>query len=303
MPAVGSRLLTLAARTGYAARGIVYLLIGGLAVLAALDLGGQTVGTRGALRALLAHPGGAVLLGALAAGIACFAVWRLIQALTDPSHYGRDLKGLSIRTALAVSALVYLGIAGFAVRLVLDWDTTVAARQGSALRDWLTSLMTAPYGPWITGALGLAVTGMGITKVVKAWRAEFGEHLECAADVRRWAIPVSRFGLTARGIVFVVIGASIILAAVHVQVERAAGLAGILQALEHTPFGWILLAITALGLVSFGIFGLIEAMYRRIEAQDIDCAGEAARVSSREHARWSREILGTNGRVERPHGT
>ena len=266
----GSRLIILAARAGYAARGIVYLLIGGLAVLAALDLGGQTVGTRGALRALLAHRGGAVLLGALAAGLTCFAVWRVMQALIDPSCYGRDLKGLSIRTALAVSALVYLGIAGFAARLVLGWDTAEAARQGSALRDWLTSLMTAPYGPWITGALGLTITGMGLTKVVKAWRADFGEHLECATHVRRWAIPVSRFGLTARGVVFVLIGGSIILAAVYVQVDRASGLAGILQALERTPFGWISLAVAALGLASFGVFGLIEAMYRRIEAQDID---------------------------------
>lgn len=270
MPAIGRSLLTVAARAGYAARGIVYLLIGGLAVLAALDLGGQAVGTRGALRALLAHRGGAVLLGALAAGLACFAVWRLVQALIDTSCYGRDLKGLSIRTALAVSALVYLGIAGFAVRLVLGWDSAEAARQGSALRDWLTSLMMAPYGPWLTGALGLAVAGMGITKVAKAWRAGFGEHLECATHVRRWAIPVSRFGLTARGVVFVLIGASIVLAAVHVQVDRAAGLAGILQALERTPFGWISLAVAALGLASFGVFGLIEAMYRRIEAQDVD---------------------------------
>lgn len=66
------------------------------------------------------------------------------------------------------------------------------------------------------------------------------------------------------------IGGSIVVAALRVQADRAAGLAGILQALERTPFGWILLGVTALGLGSFGIFGLIEAMYRRIEAQDVD---------------------------------
>ena len=262
--------LTLAARVGYGARGVVYLIIGGLSILAALDLGGQTVGTRGALRAVLAQPFGLILLGGIAGGIACLALWRLVQALMDPSGYGQDLKGLGIRAALGASALVYLGISAFAVRLMLGWAEADPAAHGSAIVGRLSSFISTPFGPWMTGAFGLAVTALGVKKGVKAWRVKLGEHLTCGAHIRRWAVPISRFGLTARGVVFVLTGGSIIIAAIEVQVDRAAGLAGILRALEDRPYGWMLLAVAALGLAAFGLFGLIEARYRRIDARDID---------------------------------
>lgn len=270
MSTPGSRLLTIAARVGYGARGTVYLVIGALSTLAALDLGGRTVGSRGALRLVLAQPFGSLLLGAIAGGLVCLALWRLIQAFLDPSNYGRDLKGLGIRAALGTSALAYLGIAAFAIRLMLGWIVADPPHREPAFTEWLSSLISAPFGPWITGAIGLAVIAMGVTKVIKAWRAKLGEHLACSSDVRLWAVPISRFGLTARGVVFVLIGASVIMAGIQVQADQATGLAGVLEAIERTPFGWVLLLIAALGLASFGIFGLIEAMYRRIDAQDID---------------------------------
>ncbi|MFC4172594.1 DUF1206 domain-containing protein [Microvirga sp. GCM10011540] len=263
-------LVTTAARVGYGARGVLYLIIGGLAVLAALDLGGDLVGTRGALRVLFAQPAGYLLIGAVAGGFACLAVWRLIQAWADPSGYGRDLKGLSIRAVLGASALVHGAIAVSAVRLMLGWEIAALAHPGSAFAAWFASILSAPLGPWIAGATGVAVVGAGVIKIVKAWRAEFDDHLECGDWIRHWAIPISRFGLTARGVVFVLIGASICLAAYQLKANRANGLAGVLQWLEQTPYGWILLAAVALGLAAFGVFGLIEAMYRRIGAQDID---------------------------------
>jgi Domain of Unknown Function (DUF1206) len=266
----GSILLTAAARIGYGARGVVYLLIGGLSMLAALDLGGQTVGTRGALRVIFAQPAGMLLLGCLAGGFASLALWRLIQAFLDPASYGRDWKGIGIRTALGASALAYLAIAVFAVRLMLGWAAADPSVHGAVVTAWLASLMAAPFGPWIAGAAGLAVIATGLIKITKAWRADLGEHLECGRHIQAWAVPVSRIGLTARGVVFLLIGGSIVTAAVQTKADRAAGLAGILGAVERSPFGWMLLASVALGLVSFGIFGLIEAMYRRINSQDID---------------------------------
>lgn len=263
-------LITFAARAGYGARGALYLLIGTLAILAAFDLGGDTVGARGALRILFARPSGYLLLSGIAAGFACLAAWRLVQAWADPSGYGRDLKGLGIRTVLAASALVHGALAAFAVGLMFGWENVDVAGHGSALAAWFTTIMAAPFGPWLAGAVGLAVVGTGVAKVIKAWRAEFDEHLECEDHIRLWAVPVSRFGLTARGLVFVLIGSSMILAAFQLQAKRALGLAGLLQVLERTPFGWVLLSAAALGLAAFGIFGLIEAMYRRIDVRDID---------------------------------
>ncbi len=264
-----SKLLTVAARVGYGARGVVYLLIGVLAALAALDLGGQTVGTRGLMRVVLAQPAGSLWLAAIAAGIGCLSAWRLIQAIIDPSGYGRDWKGIGIRLALGGSAIVYATLAMLALRLLLGWEAD-DGRVTSLMRGWLAWVISAPLGPWMAAAIGLTTVAVGVIKIVKAWRADLYQHLYCKHRIRVWAIPVSRFGLTARGVVFVLIGGSIILAGLQVQADRAAGLAGVLRALENAPFGWVLLAAAALGLISFGIFGLIEAMYRRIEAQDVD---------------------------------
>lgn len=265
-----SRLLTFAARVGYGARGVVYLLIGIVAALAALDLAGHSVGTRGALRLVFAQPLGGMVIAAFAGGFGCFAAWRMTQALLDPTGYGRDMKGIGIRVALGASAIAYAGVTAFAVGLLLDWEAVDPARHRSTVVDWVTSLMTAPYGPWMAAAAGLAVVALGVAKIVKAWRAEFNQHLDCGARIRLWAVPVSRFGLTARGVIFALIGASLITAGLQVQADRAAGLAGVLRALEHLPLGWVLLATAALGLASFGVFGLLEAMYRRIDARDID---------------------------------
>lgn len=264
------KLITFAARAGYGARGALYLLISTLALLAALDLGGDPVGTRGALRVLFAQPAGYLFLGSIAAGFACLGAWRLVQAWADPAGYGRDLKGLGIRTVLAASALVYAGIATFSVGLMFRWEGNEAVARAAPVTAWLRSIMAAPFGPWLAGAVGLAVVGVGIGKVVKAWRTEFDEHLDCEDHIRFWVVPVSRFGLTARGLVFVMIGSSVVLAAFQLQADRALGLAGVLRSLEHTPSSWVLLSVAALGLGAFGIFGLIEAMYRRIDVKDID---------------------------------
>ena len=269
MTIFGSKLLTTTARVGYGARGFVYLLIGGLAGLAALDVTGRSVGTRGALRTLLGQPLGVALLGAISVGFACFAAWRLIQAIVDPAHHGRDLKGLGIRVALGVSAAIYAGISLFALGLLLGWRE-VNGGQVSVVEYGVASVLSAPRGPWIVGFIGLYVVALGLAKGLKGSRAKFEDNLDCGPHIRRWVVPVSRFGLLARAVTFVLAGASVVIAAIRVEADEAAGLADVLHAIGEGPYGWILLLSMALGLASFGVFGLVEALYRRIDAPDLD---------------------------------
>jgi len=106
------------ARIGYAARGIVYFIVGTFATLAAFG-GQQPVGTKGALEKLLSTPFGGILLVILAAGLICFAVWRFAQALLDADRHGRSGKALALRTIYAGNGLFYFGLAVWSVSLML----------------------------------------------------------------------------------------------------------------------------------------------------------------------------------------
>jgi hypothetical protein len=99
--AVRAPALALVARVGYAAHGLVYLMIGGFALLAAARSGTRSVGNKGVLIALLSEPSGRVLLGALAAGLLCFAWWRALQAFADAGDHGGGARAIMQRTAYA----------------------------------------------------------------------------------------------------------------------------------------------------------------------------------------------------------
>ena len=108
------------------------------------------------------------------------------------------------------------------------------------------------------------------------------EHLSLPSDKRDWIVTIGRMGFAARGIVFVLIGGFLVLAALHASSTEAQGLGGALQSLQQQPYGWVLLALTALGLFAFGLFGLVQARYRHIDAPDIDRADDAAARALRE---------------------
>ncbi len=265
--------LEVMARLGHAARGLVYCLVGGLAVLAAIGSGGQTGGSGSAMRTLLGQPFGRILLGLVGLGFVCFAAWRFIEAITDADRRGREWKGLAIRGAHLIGGVIALGLAASAFGLALGWGG--GGGDDTAARDWTARLLAQPFGPWLVGLVGLGIIGAGIAFAVKAWRGKVTEHLVCSREVARWAVPMGRLGFAARGVVFLVIGGFLVAAAIHSRASQARGLGGALDALAAQPFGWILLAATAAGLYAFGAFSMVEARYRRIDAPDLNDAKDA----------------------------
>ena len=265
--------LEVMARLGHGARGAVYCLVGGLALLAAIGGGGRTGGSRGALQTLLGQPFGRVLLVLVAVGLSFFAAWRFVEAMADADHHGRNAKGLAIRGAHLIGGVIALGLAASALGLALGQGG--GGGDDRAARDWTAWLMAQPFGPWLVGLVGLGIAGAGIVFALKAWRADVTKHLVCSRDVARWAVPAGRIGFGARGLVFLVIGGFLVMAAIHSRAAEARGLGGALDALAAQPFGWVLLGLTAAGLFAFGVFSFVEAVYRRIDAPDIDDAGAA----------------------------
>jgi hypothetical protein len=266
----------LMARIGYTARGVVYMIVGGLAVLAAFGSGGETTGTKGALHTLVTQPFGYVLLAAVALGLLCFSLWRLLQALLNVDQLGTDWKAAMRRTGFAASAAVNAALAVSAVALILGFSSETSDGEGSA-KDWTAYLLSAPFGRWLVGAAGLIVAGTGVGVAIKAWKGSFEERLALDKSAREWVIPMGRLGFFARAVVLLIVGSFLVLAALHANPSEAKGLAGALRTLQAQPLGWLLFGITALGLFAFGAFQFVVAYYRSIDAPNPEEIGREVR--------------------------
>jgi hypothetical protein len=273
MPSVTRNPIETLARLGYGARGVVYGLVGALALLAAIGSGGQTGGSRSALQTVLAQPFGKLWLVLIAIGLFGFCAWRFLEALTDADRRSSDMKGWAIRGAHVISGAIYAGLAISAIGLALGQGS--GGGEDQAAQGWTAWLMSQPFGRWLVGLVGLAIAGTGLGFAWKAWKGNVAERLSLPSDKRQWIISLGRMGFAARGVVFVLIGGFLILAAIHSSSSEVHGLGGALQALQQQPYGWVLLALTAIGLFAFGIFGLVQARYRHIDAPDIDDAKAA----------------------------
>lgn len=253
------------ARFGYVAYGLVYALVGFFAVQAAFSGGGKTTGQEGALQSILSAPLGRVLLVLIAVGLLGYAAWRLLQGIMDPDDDGSDAKGIVKRLDHGLNGLFHGALALTAGRLALGLG---GGGGGGSPDGWTARLLAQPFGRWLAVIAGVIIVGVGLYQFYKAYKASFRDELklhEMSLREKIWATRSGRLGYAARGVVFGVIGVFIIQAAVQTDPQKARGLGGALQTLARQPFGPYLLGAVALGLVSYGVFMLVMARYRRIQ--------------------------------------
>ena len=257
-------------RIGYAAKGFVYVLVGVLAVRAAVGPpgGAGPAGTRGAMYAVVGPPLGRMLLGGVAAGLAFYVLWQLFRTLKDPEHFGETGAGAAFRRLqYLVSALIHLGLVAAALRMVTG--RTWRDDEENA-RGWTAALMNYPLGRWMVAVAGGVIAGVALVQIYKAWRSDLDRQLRLdrlGPRMHDVVVYASRFGMAARGLVFAMVGTFLILAAWHDDAARAHGLGGTLNALQRQPQGPWLLAAVALGLVAYGGYLFLRAKYRRIEIE------------------------------------
>ena len=253
------------ARFGYAAKGAVYIIIGALAALAAFNRGGRTTDPQGAFEEILSQPYGQVLLGAIAVGLAGYALWCFIQAFKDTENKGSGAKGILIRCGYGVVGLIHASLALTAVQLILGSSGGQGGEESS--KEWTAVLLAQPFGQWLVGAVGVGIIIVAMIQFYQAYTAKFRGELargEMSARAESWVARVGRIGLAARGVVFGAIGIFLVLAALHANPNEARGLSGALRSLEQQPFGPWVLGIVALGLVAYGVYMVVLAWYRRI---------------------------------------
>jgi Domain of Unknown Function (DUF1206) len=253
------------ARFGYAAKGAVYMVVGALATMTAIGIGGETTDTRGALQTIDDQPFGKFVLGTVAFGLVGYVVWRWIQAIADTDDKGTSLKGIAVRIGYAGSGTVYAGLAFTAAKILIDVGDPDSSNEMQ--RDWTARLMSVPYGRWLVFVVGASVIIFGLYQIYKGLRAKFRKRLklgQMSFAKKSWATLSGRIGYTARGIVFCIVGSFLVQAALHYNPSEAVGIEGAFDALAQSYYGTWLLGTVAAGLVAYGIYMLVESRYRRI---------------------------------------
>jgi len=264
--ALDSPWLERVARVGYASKGLIYLALGGLSVQAALGAHDKAIGMRGTLYRLARQPFGPVLLATVAVGLSLYVLWRVLQATVDPEQRGTTLRGIGHRVAYAVSAVLFANLTWDAVEIIVEWSRG----EVNTAEDWTALVLSLPLGRWLIGLVGFVIVGVGCYHLYEAYSARFRRKFKLDEMSKRTKLLVmilGRFGLAARGVVFMIVGVFLIVAALQSNAERAGGLGEALIALTGQPFGSWVMAALALGLAAYGLYILAEARYRWIVAR------------------------------------
>ena len=248
------------ARIGLAARGLIYILIGWLAIQVAIGHSSQKPNQQGALQLLAHSTMGLITLWLIGIGFVGYALWRLSEAAFgvtgEGNRAGPRLKSL-------VRAIVYAFLASLTFKVIAG----SAGNQTHKQQDITASVMHHTGGQWLVGLAGLVIVIAGIVMVGEGIRRKFVKYLrtgEMSPRTRQVVVRLGQIGTTARGVVFAIVGGLIIDAAVTFSPKKSGGLDKALLTLRHQPFGEFLLLVVAVGLLIFGVYGLSEARWRKV---------------------------------------
>jgi Domain of Unknown Function (DUF1206) len=249
------------ARAGLAARGVVYAVIGVLAIKLALGDGGKATNQQGALKTIAHQPFGKVLLLILAIGLFSYALWRLIRAAVG--HGKEDTDDTKERVDGLFSGLGYAALFVTAVQILIGSGSGGGSDPGKpagGVLDW-------PGGPVLVAIAGIIIVGVGLQQGYKGIKKKFLEDAkteEMSDRVRTPFTVLGVFGYLARMVVFGLIGYFLFKAAIDYNPGKAVSLDGALTRLGQASYGPILLGLVAAGLIGFGAYSIADARYRKV---------------------------------------
>lgn len=249
-----------AARTGFAAKGLVYLVTGVLAFLAAFNLGGQKAGKLEVIDFLENQPFGKVILVALGLGLCCYALWRFIQSVQDPENIGNDGKGTVKRVSFFISGLIYMGLGFLAI--------IKAFSQSGSGGGSKSSMIPTEYQQYIFLAVGICLAGKSIYQFIKAYKGKFTSKFKLKAmsdsNKRKFIKNMGYAGLTARGILVGIIAYFFVTAGLSIG-SASSGMKGTASAfsfLQQNSSGPWLMGLVAAGLACYGVYMFTMSKYR-----------------------------------------
>jgi hypothetical protein len=252
-------------RIGFLCKGIVYILLGTMAIMYAFNAGGETTDQRGVIRVIAGQPLGTIALIIIVIGLLAYAGWRFICAFSDAERDGKDVKGLGARVGHFCSGAAHAGIAFYAIKLLSGGS----ASHADGTKSWTARLLQIPGGELLVGLGGLIVIGAGVFQIKKGLHEDFKDDLHTfrmGREEKRWVTRAGRWGHVARGVAFGLVGVFLLFAAFNSDPNEARGLEGVLDTVAAQPYGQWLLAVLAAGLALYGFYCITEAKYRRIRS-------------------------------------
>ena len=263
--ATGRSLVDFLARLGYVAKGLVYLAVGVLALLALMGFAeGRVTGTGGAIHVIGRNMPGRWGFGLLAIGLAAHVFWRVYQALVDPAEKGRHWLALVQRAGFLVSAGVYLSL----LLVTLSAITGLVSSPGSS-EEFAERVLGWPAGRLLVGTVGLGVIGVGCYQGWRAYSQPFRKRwmaAESAAMVHAVLAVTGSIGIGIRALLFLFLGWTLVRAGWLASSEEMADVATTLwRLLERDRSGGFLLGLVACGLSLYGVYCFSNAALRRID--------------------------------------
>ncbi|WP_237141469.1 DUF1206 domain-containing protein [Serinicoccus hydrothermalis] len=244
------------ARVGFAASGLIHLVLGWIAGRVALGGGGEA-DTSGAIATVREAPGGPVLLWACVVGFLALAVFQLLDGVFGGGEAGDRVKA-------AGKGILYAALGVISVRFATGGGSTGGEESST---DLTQRLMEVPGGRLLVGAVGIGVVAVGVYHVYKGLTKKFLEDLSATGGgtLGTGITLAGMVGYAAKGVALVVVGGLFGLAAWQADPDEAQGMDGALKTLAGQPFGTVLLLVVAVGLGLYGLYSFARARYARMD--------------------------------------
>ena len=256
------------ARLGYAARGLIYFVMGLLAFLLAFQKVGNTADQQGAIVMIGRQPEGRILLWLVLIGLICYSLWGLIRAALNPLHREHDAKGSAERAGYLFSGIAYALLALPTYALITGGSKpALNGNQGAQTQHYVAKILSMPLGQSIVGIVGVIVILVGFVQVYQAISPDFEGQLhlvKLTPSKEKFVRCLGRTGTIARGLIIALLGIFLIAAAYTANSNKAKGFDSTLMSVLQVPYGRFLMGIIALGLMALGIYSLLVGLFFRL---------------------------------------
>jgi len=256
------------AKAGFMAKGLVYSLVGLLAIMSAFHLGGQkseNSDQTGVFKFIEEQPAGKIILLIVAIGLLCYSIYRFIQTFLDTEKKGTKMSGLAKRFTYFFSSATYLFISFLAFKVFADKKDSGG---GNTKQDAISTLLQEDYGKWLLIAAAIIIAGIGLYQIWYGNSEKYKKHIDTqklGVNASRYLLRAGKVGYIARGIVWLIISFLFFKATMNGKPSEAGSTSSAFSFIQDASYGTYLLAALGLGLICYGVFNFVRAAYEKFK--------------------------------------